>query len=73
MVQVPGVNTSTVPPVVTVHTDVVNEVKLTVKPALDVAVTAKLAAVKSLSLNAAKFTVCVPFERNERVTVGAVA
>ena len=73
MVHVPGVNTSTVPPLVTVHTLGVVDVYVTVKPALDVADTAKLAAVESLSLSAPKVTVCTPFERNDRVTVGAVA
>ena len=46
---------------------------MTVNPAEDVAETAKLAAVGSLSLNALKVMVCDPFDKNERETVGATA
>ena len=63
----------TVPPLVTLHTPVDVVLYVTVNPAEDVAETAKFAAVGSLSLKGPNVIVWDPFDKNERVTVGATA
>jgi hypothetical protein len=52
---------------------VVNDVKLTVKPASDVAVTAKFAAVESLSANGPKVIACTSIDNILRETLVAAA
>jgi hypothetical protein len=62
-----------VPPLVTVQTLGVDDVYVTVNPALDVADTAKFAAVESLSANAAKVIAWTSIDRILRDTFVAAA
>jgi hypothetical protein len=73
MVHVPGPMMVTVPPLVTLQMPADAVLKVTVRPAEDVAETAKLPAVGFLSANAPKVMVCDPFDKKDRVTVGAAA
>ena len=73
IVHVPAPRILTVPALVTLHTPVEVVLKEMGNPAEEVAVTAKSAAVGSLSLNAPNVIVCDPCDKNERVTVGATA
>ena len=71
MVQVPLVTIDTVVPL-TVHTLVVSEEKVTVRPDVAVALTVKLGSVTTLSARAPKLIDCAAFViSNERDTVDA--